>query len=146
MTCLRGYTAGETGSKIWARCQKSQKTRKPLIFFKHLERTTKIVAHRPRAPRSSAPLALASRCLALCKFRAAPLRSSLQPQITILIWIAFAGIRYGMGANQHYSFCFYRFTQRPLPFCPESRSDLHLFKTSVAIEWHRRQLRFDSTT
>ena len=41
-----------------------------------------IVARHPRAPRSSAPLALASRCLALRKFRAAPLRSSLQPQST----------------------------------------------------------------
>ena len=41
-----------------------------------------IVTHHPRAPRSSAPLALASRCFALRKFRAAPLRSSLQPQIT----------------------------------------------------------------
>ena len=64
----------------------------------------------------------------------------------ILIWIAFAGSRYGMGASQHYSFCFCRFTQRPLPFCPESRSDLHLFKTSVAIKWHRREIRFNSTT
>ena len=41
-----------------------------------------IVAHHPRAPHSSAPLALASRCFALRKFRAAPLRLSLHTQIT----------------------------------------------------------------
>ena len=58
-----------------------------MTSLKHFRTTSKlardnIVAHRPRAPRSSAPLALASRCRALCKFRAAPLRSSLQTQIT----------------------------------------------------------------
>ena len=58
-----------------------------MTSLKHFRTTSKlarnnIVAHRPRAPRSSAPLALASRCFALRKFRAAPLRSSLQPQIT----------------------------------------------------------------
>ena len=41
-----------------------------------------IVTRHPRAPRSSAPLALASRCFALRKFRAAPLRSSLHTQST----------------------------------------------------------------
>ena len=59
-----------------------------MTSLKHFGTTSKlarnnIVAHRPRAPRNSAPLALASRCLALCKFRAAPLRSSLQLQITV---------------------------------------------------------------
>ena len=58
-----------------------------MTSLKHFRTTSKlarnnIVARRPRAPRSSAPLALASRCVALRKFRAAPLRSSLQPQIT----------------------------------------------------------------
>ena len=58
-----------------------------MASLKHFRTTSKlarnnIVAHRPIAPRSSAPLTLASRCLALRKFRAAPLRSSLQPQST----------------------------------------------------------------
>ena len=58
-----------------------------MTSLKHFRTTSKlarnnIVAHRPRAPRSSAPLALASRCFALRKFRAAPLRSSLRTQIT----------------------------------------------------------------